>query len=1067
MDKVIKSFVTDKFPEFVVSDHAKFKLFVEAYYEWLEQQNTGSTSNVKEMFKGLPNPGALVAHADTVRDIDTTFDGFVDYFRREIIPISINDNKTTDRFFIKKIRDLYLTKGTPKSFKLLFRLLYDEDIEVFETKQNILRASYGQYLRFPVVHLQVVEFEDNLENLDFTLARITDINNVELGTVLNGVIIGEDSDTTNVVLKAQLGELYPFEVGQRLFIYDLSNSNVFVEVKVLPSLQSITTTVGGSHYSIGDEITVGSKNFNQNYSARVTDVTSGPVEHLFVRDRGAFHSVGDSIVFTHPTQQFGSSGSSFVSSVDGSGRITEVDGFPLRTGSLNNGYLSNRFQSVKVPIANGGLWRRAPSASMSGRGITYGLPYGVDKVVGTGAQITPVSKTIGSVVDLFFADQPYFTDSEDVVITPPLNVLVQNFDGIETGAIVSFQRFVPVGDAFKNDSDNVSFTLQLKRRVGELEWRPLNVRVPYDFDFDSFQWKTLNFTVDSDVGLDNLGTVFSAVKNVDFTHTYIDSDNTQTFMVVLNDVRANSFNRLEKFHYDSLSIAQSRDSDFDFSWSYSVKPYLSNDNILDVGEWQDLNKYGRVSTVRENEGFISLMPVTGMAFVDSESFVEIKTKGYKEIVRIAPIDSRIGLVNNSNLPFTNVVAQIAKAEFRFSLGSVVFTSKSFTDERGFLNSASGGVLQDNFFYSEFTYVVQTKIPLEKWRQRVKTLLHPAGTLMLSQLVIEQTSTVEQTLSSTTELSYGNKSAMTFDTSLEHHKVAVDYSLISADNTTYTSNPFEVIGNQYTAGAEITADTFFENNQKEYSFQKGDSWWDFEPLGLISDKTTQSLDSDVVASTQTFYHRFDNQHKNSRVMAMNKPLLSQTQFTSGTLNSRYYAYDSDEYTGIFATFSDSDLQFTKIDYTSVTATGRQVKATDVLRKKELRLEYERDLVSATKGTLTYTDKNLGLQKGFDAFENKWNTINGNRDHNRGWGIVGYTSHIQNISSNKRLRADTEKLALQKTPLTPSTYPPGSWVVTNTFKPSINTFDVFDFDITSNTPPPQSNDPRVISKNRKLK
>ena len=80
MDKVIKSFVTDKFPEFVVAEHDKFKLFIEAYYEWLEKDKNGSYTSVTELYKALPNPGGIVANADVLRDIDDTLDGFIDYF---------------------------------------------------------------------------------------------------------------------------------------------------------------------------------------------------------------------------------------------------------------------------------------------------------------------------------------------------------------------------------------------------------------------------------------------------------------------------------------------------------------------------------------------------------------------------------------------------------------------------------------------------------------------------------------------------------------------------------------------------------------------------------------------------------------------------------------------------------------------------------------------------------------------------------------------------------------------------------------------------------------------------
>ena len=41
-----------------------------------------------------------------------------------------NDALADKRLLAKRIKDLYTTKGTIDSYKLLFKILYDEDVEI-------------------------------------------------------------------------------------------------------------------------------------------------------------------------------------------------------------------------------------------------------------------------------------------------------------------------------------------------------------------------------------------------------------------------------------------------------------------------------------------------------------------------------------------------------------------------------------------------------------------------------------------------------------------------------------------------------------------------------------------------------------------------------------------------------------------------------------------------------------------------------------------------------------------------------------------------------------------------
>ena len=133
MEKSTKSFITDSLPEFITSDNPGFQQFIEAYYEFLEKNNDSESTSVKDMFKKIDGPSSLINNHNQIKDIDTTLDAFIDYFRKEIIPVSIDLAKTDKKIVLKKIRDVYLAKGTSKSFDLLFKLIYNEQVDLFET----------------------------------------------------------------------------------------------------------------------------------------------------------------------------------------------------------------------------------------------------------------------------------------------------------------------------------------------------------------------------------------------------------------------------------------------------------------------------------------------------------------------------------------------------------------------------------------------------------------------------------------------------------------------------------------------------------------------------------------------------------------------------------------------------------------------------------------------------------------------------------------------------------------------------------------------------------------------
>ena len=132
----ISQFIQSQFPahyreqigvELTESQRAVIIDFVEAYYEWVESENDETFIRNRQMLEN--------------RDIDTTLDEFIDYFRKTFLRDITFESATDDRYVIKHIMDLYRSKGSPAAVKLLIALIFNETSEVYVPGKDILRAS--------------------------------------------------------------------------------------------------------------------------------------------------------------------------------------------------------------------------------------------------------------------------------------------------------------------------------------------------------------------------------------------------------------------------------------------------------------------------------------------------------------------------------------------------------------------------------------------------------------------------------------------------------------------------------------------------------------------------------------------------------------------------------------------------------------------------------------------------------------------------------------------------------------------------------------------------------------
>jgi hypothetical protein len=145
----LSAVVSRQLPEHIREDYPTFVAFIEAYYEYLQTQGVDFS---------------------TIRDIDQTLESFIDQFKKELSYNLPNTPYSDERFSLKNIKDLYLSKGSEASYKLLFRLLFGKEVEVYYPGQQMLRPSDGRWNQDKSIFVKVT-FGD----IDTIVGEIVDI----------------------------------------------------------------------------------------------------------------------------------------------------------------------------------------------------------------------------------------------------------------------------------------------------------------------------------------------------------------------------------------------------------------------------------------------------------------------------------------------------------------------------------------------------------------------------------------------------------------------------------------------------------------------------------------------------------------------------------------------------------------------------------------------------------------------------------------------------------------------------------------------------------------------------
>lgn len=242
----LKNFIKNQFPEIVREDYPLFVSFMEAYYEWL-----GNNDNRIRVSSQLEN----------LQDIDETLDIFIEDFHKTYIssfPVNLAINPATGkkvdaRKLIKNIKNFYSSKGIKKSFGFIFRLLYNTEVEIYYPKEKLLNLSDGRWISDKILLLNPQNPQLKINLLNREICQRQDYRNSNSQITSRAKISSLSSTIKN---QRYIWEIYLSEV-QGTFsadkpVIDLENgTNYGIPYSIL---RDIKINDGGYGYKKGQEV---------------------------------------------------------------------------------------------------------------------------------------------------------------------------------------------------------------------------------------------------------------------------------------------------------------------------------------------------------------------------------------------------------------------------------------------------------------------------------------------------------------------------------------------------------------------------------------------------------------------------------------------------------------------------------------------------------------------------------------------------------------------------------------------------------------------------------------------
>jgi hypothetical protein len=302
----VSTLVPQQLPEFVRNEYGTFVSFLQAYYDYLESTQLDIT---------------------TLRDVDTTLDSFLVYFRDELLSKFPLNSAVDQRFLMKRVKDLYNAKGTESAVKLLFELIYGKQVSVFYPSTQILRPSDNTWNQDTSLFVQI-----NSGNPDDIVGAIVQI--ISNDKITQVTVQGRQNVKVEVERGIEISStIYEYLIDRRFFgniqvgdivRYENKEAGISFSGTILPTTSSLQILEPGTGFKVGDVYPI------TNFNGTGTQLKVSAVDSNGGISQAQFIQFG-----TNYTTNF----TQTISSTTGTNSVAQTTGIQLTrsvTESLNN-----------------------------------------------------------------------------------------------------------------------------------------------------------------------------------------------------------------------------------------------------------------------------------------------------------------------------------------------------------------------------------------------------------------------------------------------------------------------------------------------------------------------------------------------------------------------------------------------------------------------------------------------------------------------------------------------------------------------------------------------------------
>jgi hypothetical protein len=746
-DQATSLLVNSQLPEFVREEHPNFIAFLEAYYEYLENKQGTQLNDLVKQSK----------QARYFTDVDSSVADFEENFFNTYANLFPQDVQVDKAVLLKNVLPLYLAKGNEKSFKLLFRLLYNEEVEVLRPKTNVLKLSSGNWLIeniFRAAQEVYSTYTGDGTEKTFRLAQAASydevtvyVNDVELTSgygvrkelrklvfdtapannsiikvlydnfnfrlLTNRKIIGKISGASALIEKVTqrtVNAVPAFElyINSKTLVGDFENGEsgtieiidpddetlITIEVLGLSNLSAINIINGGSSYNVGDPVIITGGGASKDAQAIVSEVFSGFVNKITAVAGGAGFKIGSNV--------------NVVGLAANSALVLAIDGVDTSGQNTANSFVVNTdriadLATINISDADYGFNSSViPGGENANTKLIDAFSFTTITSIGAITNVAILfSNTTFATAPTLDADSAQYTANSTthfVLSSGSLGRIGINDggNGYEIGDEIIFSnKEMQFGIGAAAAVTNVSSN----GAITQVELQPSRI-----------------------IGTAN--TFGASNSTVIGTNTLFETTLRVGDRIIINN---------ESRFINTITSNTSLNVNVNFSKASTNKPIGLHGQHLVGGQNYEANKLPTITVSSLNGANANLSVIALMG--DGENLSGLSTSPLGEILNIRITDGGFGYEFLPQIILTGSGDGTAQANGVIETTYVTIPGR-WTTSDGIL-SASERVVQGREYYVDYSYVLSSSVEFRKFKEIFKNLVHPAGFIQYAEYKIDK------------------------------------------------------------------------------------------------------------------------------------------------------------------------------------------------------------------------------------------------------------------------------------------------------------------------------------------